>query len=116
MNKELYFLADDQISQDGGPGVTRKVIARGGTMMIVEITFAKGANPPPHKHIHEQVSYCVQGSLEFDIDGEKQLIGPGDSIYMPSNCMHNCLVLEDNTILLDVFTPQRQDFIDALPK
>ncbi|MFI3115820.1 MAG: cupin domain-containing protein [Clostridia bacterium] len=116
MNKDVYFLADDQISQDVGGGITRKVIARGGTMMIVEITFAKGACPPPHAHEHEQVSYCTKGSLIFTVDGEKQLIGPGDSIYMPSNCMHGCEVLEDNTILLDVFTPQRQDFLDALPK
>ncbi len=114
MNKELYFLGKDmpQYPVPGAEGVERKIVARGGNMMIVEVHFKKGSFGAMHQHFHEQVTYCTQGAVMFDIEGEKQRIAAGDSVFMPADCMHGCEVLEDDTILLDIFTPQREDFLE----
>ncbi|MFI3237060.1 MAG: cupin domain-containing protein [Lachnospiraceae bacterium] len=111
MNKEYYFLGEEIALQEVKPDLHRKVVARGGDMMIVEVHFKKGAVGDMHAHIHEQVTYCKSGSVEFDIEGEKQIIKAGDSVFMPINCLHGCVALEDNTVLLDIFTPQRLDFL-----
>lgn len=102
VNKEIEFI---KVKDD----IKRKIVAHGGDMMIVEVHFKKGAIGDLHEHFHEQVSYCISGSLEFEVNGEKTIIGAGDSVFMPKDSLHGCVVLED-TVLLDIFTPQREDF------
>lgn len=92
------------------PGVTRRIIARGGNIMAVHVTFEKGAVGSIHKHVHEQVSYIVSGSFEYYADGKKYLLQAGDSYFVPENVEHGVLALEDS-VILDVFTPQREDFL-----
>ena len=109
--KEQYFFKGEEIEfEQVDPLIKRKIVAHGGDMMIVEVHFKKGAVGSLHEHMHEQTSYCIQGKLEFTVDGEKSIIEGGDSIFMPRNSNHGCVALED-TVLLDVFTPQRLDFL-----
>ncbi len=110
MNKEFYFINEEIEFQQVSEKIRRKIVARGGEMMIVEVHFQKGAIGSLHEHIHEQVSYCISGKLEFDVNGDKQIIGAGDSVFMPIHSLHGCVALED-TVLLDIFTPQRLDFL-----
>lgn len=110
MNKEYYFINDEIEFQKVNDEVNRKIVARGGDMMIVEVHFQKGAVGAMHQHIHEQVSYCIKGKVEFEVNGEKQIIGVGDSVFMPIDSLHGCVALEE-AILLDIFTPQREDFL-----
>ncbi|MBT2654591.1 cupin domain-containing protein [Bacillus sp. ISL-18] len=79
--------------------------------MMAEVSFQKDAIGAIHSHPHEQVCYIVQGSFEFRLDGKIQRVEKGDSIYVPSNTLHGVRALEDNSIILDVFTPQREDFV-----
>lgn len=111
MNKDWFFLSEEQPKYPIADDIERRIVARGGDMMIVEVHFKKGAVGTLHQHFHEQVTYCTKGSVMFEIEGEKQKICAGDSVYMPPDCLHGCVVLEDDTILLDIFTPQREDFI-----
>ena len=92
------------------PGVTRRIIARGGELMAVHVSFEKGAVGSIHKHPHEQVSYVVSGSLEYYEGGKKCVIRTGDSYFVPANVEHGVVALEDS-VLLDIFTPQREDFL-----
>ncbi len=110
MNKEYYFINEEIPLQTVSDDISRKIVARGGDMMIVEVHFKKGAVGALHEHIHEQVSYCISGCLEFDVNGDKQRIQAGDSVFMPIHSLHGCVALED-TVLLDIFTPQREDFL-----
>ncbi|WP_134702294.1 cupin domain-containing protein [Ammoniphilus sp. YIM 78166] len=91
-------------------GVKRKLMSRGGTLMMTEVTFEKGAVGALHAHPHEQISYIVQGSFEFHLEGQVQIVKKGDSIYVPSNQTHGVTALEEQSIILDVFTPQREEF------
>ena len=47
----------------------------------------------------------ARGSVIFK-EGEQ-----GDSLYMPSDSRHGCIPLEDDSQLVDCFTPQRDDFL-----
>ncbi|WP_105614475.1 cupin domain-containing protein [Vallitalea okinawensis] len=94
-----------------GEGMKRKILGTGGSMMMVEVTFEKGAVGIVHTHVHEQVSYIIKGNFEFEINGEKKVVKEGDSMYIPSNIPHGTVALVENSIILDVFTPQRADFL-----
>lgn len=101
---------EDIIPTSPEPGITRRILARGGNMMGVEASFKKGAIGSVHKHQHEQVSYIVSGSFEYVTDGEKYHLKAGDSYYVAPNVSHGATALEDS-VILDIFAPQREDFL-----
>jgi quercetin dioxygenase-like cupin family protein len=91
---------------------SRKVLAYDGTLMMVEVTFKKGGIGDPHTHTdHEQVSYIVNGSFEITVGGKKSVVAKGDGFYAGKNIEHGVIALEDDSKILDIFTPIREDFI-----
>ena len=90
--------------------VSRKIRARGGDLMMVEVFFTKGACGAEHRHVHEQVTYCLSGEFVFTIEGEKVTLRTGDSLFFPSSALHGTVCVSAGS-LLDVFTPQREDFL-----
>ncbi len=98
-------------SQDLKGGVTRKILSYSQNLMAVELHFPKGAIGAKHSHPHEQIGYIVSGSLIYQEEGcgDKEL-HTGDTYYVKPGAEHGVLILED-TVLLDIFTPMREDFI-----
>lgn len=91
-------------------GVNRKILSYTDELMIVENHFAKGAVGAMHHHPHTQITYVVSGQFEFTIAGKKKIVNPGDSMLKKDGIEHGCVCLEEG-ILLDIFTPMREDFI-----
>lgn len=98
-------------STDLGDGVTRKILSYSENLMTVELHFEKGAVGAKHSHPHEQIGYIVSGKLVYQEEGcaDKEL-QTGDTYYVKPDAVHGIQVLED-TVLLDIFTPMRKDFI-----
>lgn len=99
-------------STDLGGGVTRKILSYSENLMAVELHFEKGAVGAKHSHPHEQIGYIVSGKLVYQEEGceDKELM-TGDTYYVKPDKVHGILVLED-TVLLDIFTPMRKDFVE----
>ena len=93
------------------PGVSRKILGRGGKVMMTEVTFRQGAVGNMHKHPHEQVSYIHRGSFRFHLDGKEQVLDAGDSVYVGPNLEHGVTALEQPSVIVDIFCPQREDFL-----
>lgn len=92
------------------PGVERKILAHTGELMCVENHFKKGAVGALHHHPHTQITYVVSGKFEFEIDGVKKVVQPGDTMLKKDSVEHGCVCLEEG-ILLDIFSPMREDFL-----
>lgn len=103
----------DAFVQTDNEAITRKILAHHGGLMLLEIRFNKASDDYGlHSHPHEQIAYVLKGRFEFMVDGQvSDILGEGDSIYFPPNSIHGGKALEDNCILLDIFTPQRDDFL-----
>lgn len=98
-------------SKDLGGGVTRKVLSYSNNIMSVELHFEKGAIGALHSHPHEQIGYIISGSLIYKETGaEDKELHAGDTYYVAPNAEHGVVALEE-TLLFDVFTPMREDFI-----
>lgn len=92
----------------------KKLLSRGGQLMMVEVPVSKMENDPVlHSHPHEQVSYIVSGKFKVFFGNDAQVLQKGDSIYLEPNQLHGVRSLEDGSVILDVFTPQRQDFLNS---
>jgi quercetin dioxygenase-like cupin family protein len=92
------------------PGVNRKVLSYSADVMLCELFFEKGAQGNLHSHTHQQISYVASGVFEYIINGKKELIRTGDSVYIPANAEHGTVCIEAGK-LIDVFCPMRGDFL-----
>ena len=93
-----------------GEGVERKILAYTDELMCVKNHFQKGAVGALHSHPHTQITYVVSGQFEFEINGEKRVVNPGDSMLKKDGIVHGCVCLQEG-ILLDIFNPMRKEFV-----
>lgn len=96
--------------EDLGNGIVRQILGYGPDLMIVRVWFSKGAVGEIHAHPHSQATYVESGSFEVFIDGEKKVLGAGDSFYVAPRLDHGAVCLEAG-VLIDTFSPTRQDFL-----
>jgi quercetin dioxygenase-like cupin family protein len=95
-------------------GLSRRLIT-GERMMIAHVYLKKGAEVPRHFHENEQITYILEGALQFwlgEDESQELTLRAGDVLVIPSNLPHRALALED-TLDVDVFNPPRQDWLDG---
>lgn len=112
MKEELYTSRETRPWKEMGDGVRRRIRSYDQTLMAVEWGFDKGGIAAPHTHPHRQLTYCLLGDFRFNVDGEERLLHTGDTLIFPEGALHGCVALTDG-MLLDVFTPVREDFLAA---
>jgi quercetin dioxygenase-like cupin family protein len=96
--------------EDLNPLLQRQFVV-GGELMLARVLLKKGCLVPRHSHVNEQLTYILEGALEFDIEGRKIVVRAGEVLCIPPNLPHEALALED-TVDLDVFNPPREDWIN----
>lgn len=106
----MYQNINETELEDLGGGVKRRILVHGGNMMGVLVEFEKDSIGSMHSHPHEQLTYILEGKFEFTINNNKHICKAGDTLYKEPNVMHGCVCLEKGK-LIDIFTPQREDFL-----
>ena len=91
-------------------GIERQMIV-GEKLMICRLRFAPFVVTPEHNHPHEQMTIVEKGNVRFFIEGEEKIAKQGDVLSFPSNCWHGATMLENEVVLIDIFTPVREDFL-----
>jgi quercetin dioxygenase-like cupin family protein len=90
------------------PGFFGKMV-HGETSSLVFWDIKKGGISPEHHHVHEQITYILEGELEMVIGGEKILFTAGCVHVIPSHVPHSALAITDCKII-DSFAPARDDY------
>ena len=103
----------DEIALEKVTEMLSRKIVTGEREMLVQIYLKRGCLVPMHSHESEQMTYVLQGALKFLIDGEEITVREGEVLHIPSWVEHQAEALED-TFELDVFSPMRQDWLDAV--
>ena len=96
--------------EPAGEGLTRQIMGYDGQIMMVKVKFDKGAIGYLHSHYHSQTTYVASGKFEVTIGGNISILESGDGFYADPDNEHGVVCLEPG-ILIDVFTPMRQDFL-----
>ncbi len=114
MNKngvEKEFIENEDIPWDDvGEGIQRKVMAYDEQIMLVKVKFETGGIGTLHKHPHSQITHVESGAFEIEINGVKRVLKKGDAYYIPPGIMHGAVCVAAG-VLIDVFSPMREDFI-----
>lgn len=92
------------------PGIQRQMIV-GESLMICRLRFAPHVVTPAHDHPHEQMTIVERGRVLFTVGDEQRLVQAGDVLHFPSGAWHGATMLDEEVILIDIFSPIRQDFL-----
>ena len=77
------------------------------TLGYVEIKA--GNNLPEHHHVHEQITYIIEGQLDMMIDDKPCSLTAGMYHVIPSNTPHSAIAKTDCKVI-DAFSPVREDY------
>jgi quercetin dioxygenase-like cupin family protein len=92
------------------PGIRRQMVV-GRNVMMCRFTFDPFLVTDEHSHPHEQITLVVKGKVKFIIDGKVTIVSAGDVLYFPSNNRHGATMLDEEVVLIDIFSPIREDFL-----
>ena len=82
----------------------------GGKLMANWVTIEPHKIVPRHQHPHEQLGIMLEGQLELTLGDETRLLNPGDAYTIPPNLPHSARTLDAGCVVLDIFTPVREDY------
>jgi quercetin dioxygenase-like cupin family protein len=97
------------------PGVVIRPVL-GDRMNISFVYFEPHAVAPVHQHPEEQIGTVLEGSLEFELAGEKRTLRRGDVYVVPPDVPHGASTGEERCVTLDVFSPPRQGLRELLER
>ncbi|MEO9969903.1 MAG: cupin domain-containing protein [Hyphomonadaceae bacterium] len=107
---ELFMDSPRAEAEDLGGGIYRTLLGHDDKILMAKVWFEEGAVGAVHTHHHSQVTYIISGKFEVEIDGQKRVLEAGGSCFVPSMKLHGSVCLEEG-VLLDVFSPAREDFL-----
>jgi quercetin dioxygenase-like cupin family protein len=91
-------------------GIVRQMI-HGDRLMVCRLTIAARTVTPVHRHYHEQITLVERGRVDFFVEDERKTAAPGDVLLFPSNVQHGATMLDEEVVLIDIFSPPREEFL-----
>jgi quercetin dioxygenase-like cupin family protein len=81
----------------------------GSNMTLGYVEIEAGSDLPEHRHVHEQITYIIEGRLDMMIGGKECVLTAGMYYVIPSNVPHGA-VAKTACKVIDVFNPVREDY------
>lgn len=91
-------------------------IPYGKHLMLSYLEMDEGAEVPMHSHPHEQAGILLKGRLELTIGDETREVQPGSLFLIPPNVPHRARSVGGPAVVLDVFSPVREDYAEMYNK
>ncbi len=104
-----FFREADLQAKSIVEGITLRAVS-GEKAMMTFFEFQPNAVIPMHKHPHEQITYVVEGEMEFTVEGETRILKKGDGVVVLSNQEHGAKVLKAPARAVDAWYPIREDY------
>jgi quercetin dioxygenase-like cupin family protein len=96
-------------------GIERQIIS-GDQLMVCRLRIAPRVVTAVHAHPHEQITLVERGTVRFTVAGQERLSSAGDVLHFPPQCEHGATMLDEEVVLIDIFTPLREDFLNQRQK
>lgn len=81
----------------------------GSSMTLGYVEIIAGSILAEHHHVHEQITYIIEGQLDMVIGGKPCSLTAGMYYVIPSNTPHSAIAKTDCKVI-DVFHPVREDY------
>ena len=113
METKIFDKQHQPVRHNAEDGVDSVILAYSDNLMWMKWNFAhRGSVIPMHRHEHEQLTTILKGSMRVTLaDGSVHDFREGDALRFAPNEEHGLLILEDDTVAMDVFSPMRVDHL-----
>ena len=122
-----YFAQDSTPERAGGtwiewqelapldvvPGLRFQPVV-GEKLMANFVHFEPHTEAPLHWHDEEQITFVIDGELEFEAGGEKRMLRRGEAVVIPPNVPHAARTRDGRCFEVDVFHPPRRGVLEAM--
>jgi unsaturated pyranuronate lyase len=98
-----------------GDGIERQVIW-GERLMVCRLRLPARVVTAVHSHVHEQITLVERGRAVFTIGDTQRTASAGDVLHFPSHVRHGATMLDEEVVLIDIFSPIREDFLQPAPR
>jgi len=88
----------------------------GENLMLSYLEMDEGAVIPLHDHPHEQAGILLKGRMELTIGDEVRIVEAGSMFIIPPNTPHKAVAVDGAAVVLDVFSPVREDYAELYNK
>jgi unsaturated pyranuronate lyase len=96
-------------------GIVARIVA-GERISMAVVELDAHAIVGHHRHENEQLGILLEGSMRFTVAGETKELGPGDTWCIPSGVEHEAKAGAEGAIVIDVFSPVRDDWAALEPE
>lgn len=106
---DWHSIKEEKVNEN----ITRKMFW-GEKLMVTRWELAPHTTLPVHDHIAEQITMVERGSVTIHFEnGEEFTLHQGDMLVIPSSKRHGARIGPDGCTAVDLFSPIRQDLIEA---
>jgi len=91
-------------------GIERQMIW-GERLMMCRLILQPQVVTAVHSHPHEQMTIVERGRVRFTIDGQERIASQGDVLHFPPHIEHGATMLDEEVVLIDIFSPIREEFL-----
>jgi quercetin dioxygenase-like cupin family protein len=88
----------------------------GQNLMLSYLEMDEGAVIPLHDHPHEQGGMLLKGKIELTIGEDVRTVEAGAMFIIPPNTPHKAAAIDGPAVVLDVFSPVREDYAELFNK
>ncbi|MAE64473.1 MAG: cupin [Phycisphaeraceae bacterium] len=106
-----FIRIDDYEPIELAPGARART-PYGEHVMLSYLELDEGSVIPAHEHPHEQAGMLIEGELDLTIGDETRRCQAGDLFIIPPNTRHAAQPVNGRAVVLDVFSPVREDYAE----
>lgn len=108
-SEPMWLKADQGAVITPVPGVHIRSMT-GNKLMFIFVRIDPNAEVPLHHHVNEQVGTVIEGTMTITIGDETKTVTVGDAYHIPPNVPHSVKADEHGCLVIDVFSPPREDY------
>jgi len=84
-------------------------------LMLTYFEIEPETEIPAHKHPHQQISFILEGEMEFKLGRGTRILKPGEGAVVPPNTEHSARSLTGVKVV-DAWNPIREDYVISKKK
>jgi len=104
-----FFRVDDLPTKEVMAGIHVRSVDLDNLMMTF-VEYPAGSVVPMHHHPYEQITYVLQGNVEFTVGDQQRILGPGEGVRVLPNAEHSSRPIDGAAKVLDAWTPVPEHF------
>jgi quercetin dioxygenase-like cupin family protein len=87
-------------------GAKTTALIRTDDLEVIRLVVPRGKEIPTHSTRGAITVQCLEGRVDFTVDGEARELGAGHLLYLEANQPHSVLGIDDATLLVTIAFPR----------